>query len=427
MLFSLTVNPALPTSTPTEKDIQLLAASQSFPGEGLMRFKQVRKIFVMFLFVASMTTYLAGQAVNFAQIHGTVLDHTGAVVAGAEVKATHSETGLVRTTVSGSDGIFSLPNLPVGDYELRVSATGFKEYVQTGIRLQVSQNPKVDVKLEVGAVSTVEVVRADAMMVNTQESSVSQVIDQQRIVDLPLNGRQVTDLILLLGGATNVTIPGNDLLSSKNYGNGNATSTVTINVSVAGGQQNANNYLLDGGDHVDKFSNLNMPFPFPDAIQEFSVQTSTLTARYGVHPGSVVNVVTKSGTNHWHGNIFEFIRNDSVNAHHFDFPNYTAKPVVSQVLNPNDNALRRNQFGGTLGGPIVHDKLQFFAGYQGTRNFQMAAPSTVFAPTAAALAGDFSALETYNDLPGGCLRPRQAWSHLQSIVPQDRGPCPGLK
>src|SRR5258708_4226061 len=351
----------------------------------------VRKIFVMFLFVASMTTYLAGQAVNFAQIHGTVLDHAGAVVAGAEVKATHSETGLVRTTVSGSDGIFSLPNLPVGDYELRVSATGFKEYVQTGIRLQVSQNPKVDVKLEVGAVSTVEVVRADAMMVNTQESSVSQVIDQQRIVDLPLNGRPVTDLILLLGGATNVTIPGNDLLSSKNYGNGNATSTVTINVSVAGGQQNANNYLLDGGDHVDKFSNLNMPFPFPDALQEFSVQTSTLTARYGTHPGSVVNVITKSGTNKWHGSVFEFLRNDSVNAHHFDFLNSSL--TGNLPVNPNDNALRRNQFGGTLGGPIVHDKLQFFAGYQATRNFQEAAPTTVFVPTAAALLGNFSVLE----------------------------------
>ena len=123
----------------------------------------------------------------------------------------------------------------------------------------------------------------------------SQVIDQQRVVDLPLDGRQATDLILLSGGAANTAIPGNDLLSSKNYGNNNVTSSVTATISVAGGQQNSNNYLLDGGDHVDKFSNLNMPFPFPDAIQEFSVQTSTLSARYGEHAGSVVNVVTKSG------------------------------------------------------------------------------------------------------------------------------------
>jgi carboxypeptidase family protein len=357
-----------------------------------MRFRQICAILVVLIAIAGMTTYVAGQAVNFAQIHGTVADPTGAAIAGAEVTATHAETGLVRTTTSGPDGSFAFANLPVGGWELKVKMAGFQEHIQTGIKLQVSQNPKIDVKLKLGMVSSVEVVRADAVMVNTQESSVSQVIDQQRIVDLPLNGRQVTDLILLSGGATNVSIPGNDLLSSKNYGNGNATSTSTINVSVAGGQQNANNYLLDGGDHVDKFSNLNMPFPFPDALQEFSVQTSTLTARYGTHPGSVVNVITKSGTNHWHGNIFEFIRNDSVNAHHFDFPNFTTN--VSTPINPNDNALRRNQYGGTLGGPIVHDKLQIFAGYQATRNFQMSAPTTVFVPTAAALLGDFSVLES---------------------------------
>src|SRR5205814_652255 len=161
---------------------------------------------------------------------------------------------------------------------------------------------------------------ADAVMVATNDTSLSQVIDQQRVVDLPLDGRQATDLILLSGGAANPSIPGNDLLSSKNYGNGNVTSSVTATISVAGGQQHANNYLLDGGDHVDKFSNLNMPFPFPDAIQEFSVQTSTLTARYGAHPGSVVNVVTKSGSNSFHGNVFEFLRNDAVNAHHWISP-----------------------------------------------------------------------------------------------------------
>ncbi len=369
-----------------------------------MRGRKFRKILVVIAFVASLASYVVGQAVNFAQMHGTITDPSGAAIVGAQVKATQTASGLVRTTVTSSEGSFSLPNLPVGPYKLEIVAQGFQNYAQTGITLQVAQNPKFDVQMQLGTVSVVTEVRGDAVMVNTNESSVSQVIDQQRIVDLPLNGRQVTDLILLSGGATNASIPGNDLLSSKNYGNGNATSTVTINVSVAGGQQNANNYLLDGGDHVDKFSNLNMPFPFPDAVQEFSVQTSTLTARYGAHPGSVVNVVTKSGTNKWHGNLFEFIRNDAVNAHHFNFPNYTAKPVVSQVVNPNDNALRRNQFGGTLGGPIVHDKLQFFAGYQATRNFQMAQPTTVFTPTAAALAGDFSVLESAQCLGVGKQR-----------------------
>ena len=354
-----------------------------------MRVQQLRKILVVFMFVAFLTTSFVGQAVNFAQMHGNVTDPSGAAIVGAQVKATQTASGLLRTTVTSSEGSFSLPNLPVGPYKLEIVAQGFQNYAQTGITLQVSQNPKFDVQMQLGTVSVVTEVRGDAVMVNTNETSMSQVIDQQRIVDLPLDGRQATDLILLSGGAVNTAIPGNDLLSSKNYGNGNATSSVTANISVAGGQQNANNYLLDGGDHVDKFSNLNMPFPFPDALQEFSVQTSTLTARYGAHPGSVVNVVTKSGSNKFHGDIFEFIRNDAVNAHHFIPANPNGTPTAP---NPNDNALRRNQFGGTLGGPIVRDKVQFFLGFQGTRNFQKAAPTTVIVPTAAARNGDFSGM-----------------------------------
>src|SRR5262245_35629164 len=367
-----------------------------------MRCRQVRAVLTLIV-VAAAATFLCGQAVNSAQIHGVVTDPSGASIIGAKVTATQVESGLVRSTVTSAEGTFSLPNLPVGPYRLSVSAQGFKEYVQTGITLQVSQNPKVDVSMQLGTVTATEEVRADAVMVTTQETSVAQVIDRQRIVDLPLDGRQATDLILLSGGASNTSIPGNDLLSSKNYGNNNVTSSVTANISVVGGQQNANNYLLDGGDHVDKFSNLNMPFPFPDAIQEFSVQTSTLTARYGVHPGSVVNVVTKSGGNAFHGSLFEFMRNDAVNAHHW----FAAG--TSPASNPNDNALRRNQFGGTLGGPIVRDKVQFFVGFQATRNFQMAAPQQILIPTAAALNGDFSGLETYNDQPGGCIaRPKGA-------------------
>jgi len=368
-----------------------------------MRVRQCFTLLMVVTLVTFLIPYLISQAVNFAQIHGTVNDPTGAAIVGATIKATQTDTGLVRTTLTTSEGTFTVPNLPVGPYKLEVTATGFQNYIQTGITLRVSQDPKIDFHLQLGTVSVVQEVRGDAIMVNTNETSVSQVVDQQRIVDLPLDGRQATDLILLAGAANNTAIPGNDLLSSKNYGNNNVTSSVTATISVAGGQQNANNYLLDGGDHVDKFSNLNMPFPFPDALQEFSVQTSTLTARYGAHPGSVVNVVTKSGSNSFHGDVFWFIRNDAVNAHHW------VAPSLSTTRNPNDNALRRNQFGGTLGGPIVHDKLQFFLGYQGTRNFQMAAPTQVVVPTAAALAGDFSALETYNDQPGGCIaRPKGA-------------------
>src|SRR5258708_3775524 len=363
---------------------------------GVMRIRQIRAILVAFTFIAFTTTYFTGQAVNFAQIHGSVTDPTGAAVVGAQVTATQTETGLARTTATGAEGSFSLPNLPVGPYVLKVSASGFKEYVQTGITLQVSETPGIDVSLQVGTFSTGEEVRADAVMVKTDETSVSEVIDHERIVDLPLDGRQITQLLILSGAAVSTpALPNQDFLSSKNYGNGNATSQSDATISVAGGQVNANSYLLDGGDHVDKFSNLNMPLPFPDAIQEFSVQTSTLSARYGVHSGSAINVVTKSGTNKLHGSIFEFMRNDAVNAHHWISPAKFLTSGTPQVANPNDNALRRNQFGGTLGGPIVQNKLQFFLGYQGTRNFQMPAPSTIHVPTPQALAtGDFSSLES---------------------------------
>jgi hypothetical protein len=371
---------------------EIRGASQVFQ-EAFMSVNRYRAALIALAWVLCATTFLHGQAVNNAQIHGAVADPSGAAIVGAQVKAIQQQTGLVRNTVSGSDGNFSLPNLPVGPYTLQVTFQGFQTYDQTGIVLQVNDNAKIDVVLKLGTVNETTEVHADAVMVKTDETSVSSVIDQQRIVDLPLNGRQLTQLLLLSGAATNPTLPGQDLLSSKNYGNGNVTSAVSATISVAGGQENGNTYLLDGADHNDKFSNLNMPIPFPDAVQEFSIQTSTLTARYGEHPGSVVSIVTKSGTNQLHGGIFDFIRNDAVNAHHFDFPNFATG--VSTPLNPNDNALRRNQFGGTLGGPIRHDKLMFFLGYQGTRNFQMPAPSTVHLPTAAALNnGDFSSLES---------------------------------
>src|SRR5215472_15688789 len=185
-----------------------------------MRVRQIRAILVMLCLVAFMTVQALAQAVNNAQIHGAITDPTGAAIVGAQVTATQTDTGMVRRTVTNSDGAFALPNLPVGPYNLEVTASGFQNYVQTGITLQVSQNPKVDVRLRIGTVAQVEEVRSDAIMVNTNETSVSQVIDRERIVDLPLDGRQATDLILLSGGASNTAIPGNDLLSSRNYGNG---------------------------------------------------------------------------------------------------------------------------------------------------------------------------------------------------------------
>src|ERR1700680_2003577 len=197
-----------------------------------------------------------------------------------------------------------------------------------------------------------------------------QVVDQARIVDLPLNGRDPTELITITGASIN---------HSDGTNTGSKSFFSSQSISIAGSAGDATNYLLDGGDNNDSFTNVNMPFPFPDALAEFSVETSTLPARNGLHPGGVVNVVTKSGSNSWHGDLFEFLRNGDANA-----INYFA---------PRQDSLKRNQFGGTLGGKIIRDKLFFFGGFQQSNIRQDPSASTAFVPTAAALAGDFSALD----------------------------------
>src|SRR5579871_1951931 len=329
----------------------------------------LRGVLVLLLATAPISP-VWGQAVANAQISGSVVDASGAAIPGAKITATQVDMHEERSTISGADGSYVLPNLPIGPYKLDVQANGFSAYLQTGIRLEVSNQVTLNVSLRVGEVKQQVEVSADASMVETQTTSVAQVIDQRSVVDLPLNGRQATQLIMLSGGANDIG-PANgfsDLQGSKNYFSADA-------ISVAGGQADGTNYLLDGGEHMDTFSNVNLPFPFPDAIQEFSVQTSSLSARYGVHPGAVVNAVTKSGTNQFHGDAFEFVRNGNFNARDF--------------FAPTTDSLKRNQFGGTLGAPIKKDKIFGFFGYQGTE-IRTAPPSTIaHVPTQAVLSGNF--------------------------------------
>ncbi|MBO0723254.1 MAG: TonB-dependent receptor, partial [Blastocatellia bacterium] len=291
------------------------------------------------------------------------------MVPGAEIKAVQTATGFSRSTTSGTDGSYILPSLPVGPYRIEATASSFRPYTQQGIILQVNTNPVINITLQIGTVDQRVEIQANAVMTETQTNSVSQVIDERRVVDLPLNGRQPTQLILLSGAA--VTAPGSDLASSKNY----PTSTT---IAVAGGQANGTYYLVDGGDYNDAFGAINLPLPFPDAMREFSVQTNSIPADYGIRAGAVVNVITKSGTNQMHGDLFEFLRTGATNARNF--------------FAPERDALKRNQFGGTIGGPIVRNKIFFFGGYQGTRIRTAPATNTVFVPTEQILKGDFSAL-----------------------------------
>jgi hypothetical protein len=318
-------------------------------------------------------------AQSVSQISGTVKDASGLGVPDARVTVTQTDTGVTRTTVTATSGAYSLPSLPIGPYRMEVRKEGFATFVESGIVLQVDTAPTIDPTLTLGAVSQAVEVQAAAAMVESHSSGVGQVVNTQQVLEMPLNGRQVTQLIAIAGAANFVAsgfgqapTTGN-LMSSKNYPN-------EALVSVAGGMLNGTTYLMDGGTHNDVFNNLNLPLPFPDAVQEFKVETSALPAEYGQHSAGAVNVVTKSGSNEIHGDAFEFVRNGDFNARDYFAP-------VS------DN-LKRNQFGGTVGGPIEKNKLFFFLGYQGTliRSAPAATPAVI--PTPSMLAGDFRAYES---------------------------------
>jgi Flp pilus assembly protein TadG len=349
---------------------------------------------------------LGGQTTTVSQISGIVQDASGAAVAGAQVTVTNTDTDAARTAVTASDGAYAITNLVVGPYRLQVTKDGFSTYNQSGIVLQVNTNPQINVVLKIGAVTEQVEVQANAGMVETQNTSVGQVIDQRRVVDLPLNGRNVTQLITLSGGAVSAVNPGASGTTGSTGGIVNNLNYPTVAAfSIAGGQGNATNYLLDGGSHMDPRSNVGLPLPFPDALQEFKVETSSLPANYGSHPGGVVNAVTRSGSNSFHGDLFEFLRNGNMNARNF--------------FAASRDSLKRNQFGGVLGGPIVKDKVFFFGGFQGTT--ERTAPATVqaFVPTAAVLQGNFQTI-----LTPPCQRSQvnlnAASGAVSNVIPQNR-------
>jgi hypothetical protein len=326
---------------------------------------------VAVVMVAALASTAAfGQA--SAQISGTVKDQSAAVLPGAEITATQTDTGIARTTISNENGFFNLPNLALGPYRVEVSLPGFRTFVQTGIALQVNSNPVINAVLEVGQVAETVEVQANAAMVETRSVGIAQIIENERILELPLNGRNVTELITLTAGAVQSGAP-----AAMNFDTGRF-------ISVNGGVGYGVSYNLDGAPHTDQYSGLGQPFPFPDALQEFKVESSGVTAQNGGQAGAYVNSVTKSGTNEFHGDLFEFVRNDLFNA-----TNYFA------LVDPNTgrkakSTLKRNQFGGTIGGPLVKNRVFFFAGYQGTTTRQDPASARAFVPTKEMLAGDFT-------------------------------------
>jgi hypothetical protein len=314
-------------------------------------------------------TALAQQAT--AELNGRVTDTSGAVLPGVTVTATQTATGLERTAVTDGTGGYLITNLPPGPYRLEVTLQGFRTYVQTGLVLTVGATPTVNAALELGSLEETVTVDAAAPLVDVRSAGISSVVENKEILDLPLQGRQVTDLLVLAGAAVQTATS-----TSRSAPGG-------VRISVGGGFETGVAYVLDGADHNNQQENINYALPFPDALQEFRVATSGLTAQNGVKSGASVNAVTKSGTNRFSGNAFEFTR-------HYKFNSTDPFAAIGPDGKRSDDGLKRNQFGGTLGGPIVQDKLFFFAGYQGTATRQRPAANIARVPTAQMLAGDLT-------------------------------------
>jgi len=285
-------------------------------------------------------------AQGLGSIVGTVTDPSGAAIPSAKITVTQSGTSFSRVAISNADGSYVISSLSPADYFLSAEAKGFSLAKQS-MTLLADQSLTVNVKMQLGMANQVVEVAVDNVQVDTSTSTLSQVIEQQRIAELPLNGRNAATLTLLVAGAVNSPNGGADQGATKTF-----PGAVTF--SANGARQNTISYQLDGGNYVDEYTNVNQPFPFPDALQEFSVQTSNYSAEYGENAGGVVNVITKSGANSFHGDAFEFVRNPTFNAQ-----NYFVTPTTP-------DRVKRNQYGGTIGGPILRNKTFFFAGYQRT-------------------------------------------------------------
>ena len=326
---------------------------------------------LMLCFASVLALPLLGQSTT-ARLSGSITDATGAVVPHASVTVRNTDTNFMQKVESNDTGVFTVPALPPGHYELVAEAAGFTRRVQSGITLTVSQNATLDVTLQTGSATDTVTVNAGAELINATTAEISQVINEASVKELPLNGRDPSSLVFLALGVTN------ELQSQAGTTPGNNSFPTESGASAGGQRQGSTWYLLDGVGNMDMYELLAAPFPNADATQEFRVISNNFDARYGFAPSAVVSIQTKTGTNSFHGGAFEFIRNSALNA-----ADYFSKTV---------DPLRRNQFGGFLGGPVIKDKLFFFTNYQGTRQSLVSSANVTYTPTAAMLQGDFSAV-----------------------------------
>lgn len=354
---------------------------------------------------------LMAQLVPTATLAGAVTDPSGAAVPAAKIQIVNTATQVAKETTADAQGRYQFSFLQPGPYQLNVVADGFNTFHQTGITLNVNAPATVNVKLALHSVSQEVTVDSNAVMIDTESSTLHQVIGEQYLENLPLNGRNAATLVTMAPGV--VTSPGEYNDSYANSGN-------EVAYSVNGTYGDQVSYNLDGAPHEDLISNLNATFPNPDALAEFSVQTNNFDARFGGVGGAVVNIVTKSGTNKIHGAVFEYVRNGNLNA--------------ASYFGKTQDTLKRNQFGGDIGGPILKDKLFYFASFQGTTIDSVSNGNLAIVPTDAERQGIFPTTVKNpvtgqpfqnNTVPSGFFNPLS--SNMLADIPTSSDPSGQLR
>ena len=336
----------------------------------------------LFVLLASIATF--GQVTTTTMV-GTVTDSSGATVPGAQVTVTNTGTNLTRTAQTNSQGEYRLEFLPVGDYSVAISATGFKKVVRNGVALRADEPARIDAQLQLGQISETVEVTSDVPTVNTSNAEIGRTIEPGEIIDLPIVNRNPYTLLDLVPGVQQ---------NANSIVLGYPEQRTLINGGIDAGAGSVN-YYLDGGINMTGLRNTGNILPNPDAIQEFRVQTNNYAADYGRFQNGVVNVLTKSGTNNIHGSLFEFVRNTVFNAN--DWANAGTKPP-----------LHRNQFGGTIGGPVIKNKTFFFGSYGGLRQNTSTFLNGAILPSPQERTGDFSQDAVKPVMPGSVTKANPA-------------------
>lgn len=309
------------------------------------------------------------------RITGIVTDATGSIIQGAKVIATNTDTGIANSTITNADGTYSFPNLPIGHYSLQIEAKGFSEFKETDIVIDVNTALRIDATLQVSSVAQNVEVSASTVQVDTISTQLGDVIGSTSMTSLPLNGRAYTDLLALQPGVVPESNEGDN--GENSYSNAPPSGGLNDGtLSISGARGSSNGFMVNGGNVMEQMANGTAIVPNVDSIAEFRIITNNFDAEYGHYSGGVINVITKSGTNAFHGDAFDFVRNTAFDA--------------TQYFSQSRGAYHQNQFGGTFGGPLVHDKLFFFADYQGTRQSIGESTGLIPVPSQADRMGDLS-------------------------------------